>query len=120
MAEAAETSDWKAPYLADHATGDALQTITGSLYADHRNGVVTRGEPVLDPTVTSAEPPEDPTTVMIEDCGDSTNWLKYEEDTGELVDDEPGGSQRIEAEVKRQPDGSWAVTRFGVWEVGSC
>ena len=120
MAQAAETSDWRASYLPDHATGDVLQTITGSLYADHRNGVVTRGEPVLHPTVTSAEPSQDPTTVMIEDCGDSTNWLKYEEGTDQLVDDEPGGRQAIEAEVKRQDDGEWRVTRFGVWEVGSC
>ncbi len=120
MARAARTSDWRAGYLPDHATGEALETITGSLYADHRNKVVTRGEPVLHPDVASAKPPKDPTTVLIKDCGDSTNWLKYKKETDQLVDDEPGGRQEIEAEVKVQPDGSWKVTRFGVWKVGSC
>jgi hypothetical protein len=120
MAQAARTSNWRATYLADHATGDALTAITGSLYADHRNGLVTRGEPVLEPTVSSLDPPNDPTTVMIDDCGDSTNWLKYKENTDQLADDEPGGRQAIIAEVKRQTDGSWQVTRFAVESVGSC
>lgn len=120
MVRAARTSEWRAPYLPDHATGQALQTVTGSLYADHRNGVVTRGKPALDPTATSAQPPDEPTTVMIKDCGDSTNWLKYKKGTNQLADDEPGGRQSIKAEVKLQDDDVWRVTRFGVWKVGSC
>ncbi|MGP4115286.1 hypothetical protein ACTWP5_30865 [Streptomyces sp. 4N509B] len=120
MARAARTSNWRAGYLADHATGDALTAITGSLYADHRNGLVTRGDPILYPTVSSVNPPNDPTAIMIDDCGDSTNWLKYEEDTDQLADDEPGGRQAIIAEVKRQTDGIWQVTRFAVQSVGSC
>lgn len=119
MAEAAVTSDWRSPKLAQYATGDALGVISRSLYTDHLNGVVTKGEPKLHPQVTSVDPPNDPTTVMISDCGDSTNWLKYKTN-GQLADDVPGGRRSITAEVKKQQDGSWKGTRFAVEGVGSC
>jgi hypothetical protein len=70
--------------------------------------------------VTSAEPADTPTKVGITDCGDSTNWLKYRKNSGELVDDQPGGRQLINAVVEQQSDGSWKVSDFGVHEVGSC
>ena len=120
MATAATTSDWRSPLLARHATGAALQVITGSLYADYRNGHITKGVPENSPVISSVDPPDDPTTVLISDCGDSTNWLKYRIDTGQLVDDEPGGRQAITAEVKKQADGAWRVTRFAVEGVGTC
>ncbi|WP_199826201.1 hypothetical protein [Streptomyces sp. SBT349] len=121
MAEAGETSDWRSPVLAEFATGEALSAISRGMYADHRNGVVTRGGgPELAPEVDSAEPPEDPTTVVIADCGDSSGWLKYFEESGEPVDDEPGGRQAITAEVRVQEDGAWRVVRFAVQGVGSC
>lgn len=120
MAAAGRTSDWKSPLLAHHATGDALSTISRGLYADHLNGLVSKGAPKDHPTATSAVPTDSPTTVMISDCGDSTHWLKYRKDTGKLADADPGGRQAITAEVKRQPGGTWKVTRFAVEAVGSC
>ncbi|MEU0924580.1 hypothetical protein [Streptomyces malaysiensis] len=66
------------------------------------------------------DPLSDPNTVLISDCGDSTHWLKYRADNGKLADDEPGGRRSITAEVKRQSDGKWKVTRFAVEEIGSC
>lgn len=119
MADAAVTSDWQSPELAQYATGDALGVISRSLYTDHLNGVVTRGEPKINPQVSSIDPPGDPTTVMISDCGDSTNWLKYKQD-GQPLNDSPGGRRSIIAEVKKQQDGSWKGTRFAVEGVGSC
>ncbi|MCI3928834.1 hypothetical protein [Streptomyces sp. AN091965] len=120
MAEAARTSDWKSPRLARYATGDALETITRGMYTDHRNGLITKGMPENAPRVTKLAPASAPTTAVISDCGDSTHWLKYRKRTGGLVDDEPGGRQSISAEVKKQKSGGWKVTRFAVWEVGSC
>lgn len=121
MARAGETSDWQSPELAGYATGNALTTITRSLYADHFNKVVTRGTPVNFPVARSAEPPDSPTTVLIDDCGDSTNALKYHEGTDELAGDGTGGGRRaITAEVLLQPDGSWRVSRFAVQGVGTC
>ncbi|MEU5437703.1 hypothetical protein AB0G73_30605 [Streptomyces sp. NPDC020719] len=120
MAEAGKTSDWESARLARYATGDALSTISRGLYADHLNGLVSKGEPVNHPEVTKVDPAGNPTTVLISDCGDSTHWLRYRKDTGKLADDKPDGRRDITAEVKRQPDGGWKVTRFAVWGVGSC
>ncbi|MGW7514136.1 hypothetical protein ACWGJ2_00890 [Streptomyces sp. NPDC054796] len=119
-AEAGRTSDWRSPKLSRHAKGDALAAISRGMYADHRNGLVSKGKPKNSPEVTSVAPKSDPTTVMISDCGDSTHWLKYRTDNGELADDESGGRRAITAEVKKQPDGRWKVTRFAVEGVGSC
>ena len=44
--------------------------------------------------------------------------LKYK--NGQLVNDTPGGRRSITAEVKKQQDGTWRVTRFAVEGVGSC
>lgn len=120
MADAATTSDWQSPKLARNATAEALQTISRSLYADHYNGLVTKGRPLNHPHVDAAEPQSDPTSVTISDCGDSTNWLKYRADNGQPADDGPGGHRRIEALVKKAVDGSWKVITFAVHEVGSC
>lgn len=119
MVKASETADWQSPELAKYATGDALGVINRSLYTDHLNGVVSKGAPTTNPQVTKADPTNDPTTVMISDCGDDTHWLKYKKD-GSPFTDSPGGRRSITAEVKKQVDGSWRVTRFAVEGVGSC
>lgn len=118
MANAGETSDWRSPELAKYATGDALGVINRSLYTDHLNGVVTKGAPKLSPQVSGMTPENHPTTITISDCGDSSHWLKYKD--GRPLNDEPGGRRAITAEVKKQPDGSWKVTRFAVEAVGTC
>jgi hypothetical protein len=117
---AGRTSDWQSSSLGKHATGLALQSLSRGLYSDHYKGLVTKGEPILNPSVSSAEPADAPTKVMVTDCGDSTNWLKYRKDNGELADNEPGGRQLINAIVLKQSDGSWKVSEYGVHEVGSC
>ncbi len=119
-AVASETADWQSPLLDDHATGEALSVMSRGLYASHYNGEVAKGRPVLNPEVSSASPPADPTTVVISDCGDSSNWLTYDEATGEVIDDEPVGRRSITATVELQADGTWKVTGFAVRGVGSC
>jgi hypothetical protein len=119
-AQAATTSDWQSPKLAEFATGTALSAMSRGLYADHYNGLVSRGEPVNDPVVFSADPADLPTRIQISDCGDSTNWRKFRVDNGQPAEGEPGGRRRINAIVAKQPDGSWKVNDFGVREVGSC
>ncbi|TVT52027.1 hypothetical protein FNH05_13675 [Amycolatopsis rhizosphaerae] len=116
---AGHTSDWRSPTLAAHATGTALTNLTRGLYADHYNRLVTQGEPVLNPTVSSAEPSDVPMEITVTDCGDSTHWLKYRVDNGQLADT-PGGRRLINAIVQKQADGSWKVTDFGVHAVGTC
>ncbi|EYT90887.1 hypothetical protein ThrDRAFT_03467 [Frankia casuarinae] len=118
-AQASHTSDWQAPYLSQYASGDALQVMTGNLYADHYNGLISKGEPVNNPKVTSVSPEDAPKSVMIDDCADTRNWLVYRAD-GSLLDDKPGGMRRILAEARLHTDGLWRVTRFGVGDLGSC
>lgn len=120
VAAVSTTSDWRSPRLADNATGDALSVLSRTMYADHYNGLVSRGQPVNNPRVSSVDPPNAPTTVMISDCGDDSNWLKYHAANGQLADDTPGGRRSITAEVKLARDGSWKVTRFAVEAVGTC
>jgi hypothetical protein len=120
MASAARTSDARSPLLSAYATGDALLTISRGLYADHQNGLVTKGQPKNEPRVSTLEPRDDPTTVGIVDCGDSTHWLKYRSDTGRLADDGPGGRRAITATVQRQGDGAWRVSGFAIEGVGTC
>jgi hypothetical protein len=91
-----------------------------SLYADHYNGLVTRGAPVDHPGVKSVSPPGNPAIVLIADCGDSTHWLKYVLKTGRLENNTPGGRQKVTAKVEKQPGGAWKVAEFAVEGLGSC
>ena len=120
FASAGHTSNWKSPTLAAHATGDALLQMSRGMYADHYNGLITKGYPVDHPTVTKATPAAAPTTILISDCGDSSHWLQYVAKTGKLAHGEVGGLRSITAEVKRLADGSWKVDRFAVEGLGSC
>ncbi|WP_297537981.1 hypothetical protein [Amycolatopsis sp.] len=113
------TSDWQSPKLGQYATGIALTNLSRGLYADHYNGLVTKGAPVLNPSVSSVEPPNDPKKIIVTDCGDSTHWLKYRADTGQLADT-PGGRHLINAIVEKQSDGSWKVSDYGVHDLGTC
>lgn len=116
---AGTTSDWQSPKLGRYATGVALTNLSRGLYADHYNGLVTKGEPILNPSVSSAEPANDPKKIIVTDCGDSTRWLKYRADNGQLADT-PGGRRLINAIVEKQADGSWKVSDFGVHDLGTC
>lgn len=114
------TSDWQSPTLGRYATGIALTNLSRGLYADHSNGLITKGEPTLSPSVSSVDSSAEPKRIIVTDCGDSTRWLKYRADNGQLADDKPGGRQLINAIVDKQADGSWKVSDFGVHGVGTC
>ncbi|CAO5187325.1 Secreted protein/lipoprotein [Frankia sp. AiPs1] len=118
-AQASHTSDWQAPNLSQYASGDALQFVTRNLYADHYNGLISKGEPVNKPRVTSAGQENPPKSVMVVDCADDRNWLQYRTD-GSLLDSTPGALHRVVAEVRLHTDGKWRVTQFGIDSAGSC
>lgn len=117
---AGQTSDWQSPLLGQYATGLALSTLSRGLYADHYNGLVSKGAPALNPVAVSVDPASNPSTVIINDCGDSTHALKYYANNGQPANDGPGGRRFIKATVQKQPDGSWKVSDFGIQPVGSC
>lgn len=114
------TSDWQSPKLGRYATGIALTNMSRALYADHYNGLVTKGEPTYGPSVSSVEPPDNPNKIVITDCSDDSRWLKYKADTGQLANDTPGGRHLINAIVQKQADGSWKVSEYGVHKAGTC
>ncbi|WP_086820247.1 hypothetical protein [Allokutzneria sp. NRRL B-24872] len=116
---AAATADWQSPTLGRHATGTALSTLSRGLYADHYNGLISKGAPTHNAEVSSVDTQSNPTTVIVRDCSDSTNTTKLRSD-GQPAGDSPGGHHLINATVQQQPDGAWRVTDFGVQEVGSC
>lgn len=117
---ASATSDWQSPKLGQYATGLALSTLSRGLYADHYNGLVSKGTPTHTAQVSSVDPPNNPTKVIVTDCSDSTKALKYRADNGQLANDSPGGRRLINATVQKQSDGSWKVSDFGVQGVGTC
>jgi hypothetical protein len=108
----------QSPALPRHAAGMALQLIIDSLRKDKQDGVVTRGQPVLNPRVREASPVTRPTRVTVEDCGDDSSWLKYRA-SGELKNDVPGGRREMHA-IVRNLDGVWKVVDFTVEATGSC
>lgn len=118
--KAGTTSDWQDQALGQYATGVALTNLTRGLYADHANGLVTKGAPVLNPSVTSITPSGNPTSVVIADCGDSTHYLKYYASNGQPAPDGPGGRQYIKATVDKQAGGAWKVADFGIQGLGTC
>lgn len=117
---AGTTSDWQSATLGRYATGVALTNMSRSLYADHANGLVTKGEPTYEPAVSSVEPPDNPNKIVITDCSDDSRWLKYKAATGQLANDTPGGRHLINAIVLKQADRSWKVSEYGVHEAGTC
>jgi hypothetical protein len=118
--KAGTTSDWQDQALGQYATGVALTNLTRGLYADHANGLITRGAPTLNPSVTSLTPPANPTSVVIADCADSTKYLKFNASNGQPAPDGPGGRRSIRATVQKQASGQWKISDFDVQELGTC
>lgn len=116
---AAQTSDAHTKTIGRHATGNALELILTSLAQDKQEGMVTRGQPLINPRVQVATPPSAPTHVTLSDCADASHWLKYQASTGKLKNNVPGGRHAITALVQ-DVGGTWMVVQFVVQSVGSC
>lgn len=108
----AATGDYQNPRLATHASGPALSLIYRGVYANWRDGLVARGEPVLSPKTSAATPPGNSDRITITDCVDSSNWLNYRTD-GQLENDTPGGRRFIQA-LAVQTAGEWKVDQLVV------
>jgi len=115
---AGATSDPNHPDLTRYASGDALTKARLALQTARDRGLVSKGEPVLNPRIDSASPPAKPRAVRIRDCIDTTKWLTYKA-SGELANDGPGGRRDVVADVRLRA-GTWKVIGFGIAGVGSC
>src|SRR5689334_11805499 len=65
MVEAAKTSDYASPRLADHAAGQALQLLSGALRTAHDKQLVAKGTPRFSPKVTGLTPQVHPVAVSL-------------------------------------------------------
>lgn len=118
MVVAARTADYQAPILADHASGNALALLVHGLAVNRQEGIVTRGQPTMDPQVVSVSPPANPTQVDIVDCFNDANWLNYKV-SGGLQNNVPGGRHHTTATVT-DTAGVWKVTELQVGAAGTC
>jgi hypothetical protein len=118
MVVASHTSDYQSPLLSQNASGEALSVLVQGLAKNQAQGVVVKGEPVLDPSVTSLAPAGSPTQATISDCFDDTHWLDYKT-SGGLVNSTPGGHRATTAIVV-ESGGTWKVTRLAVQATGTC
>jgi hypothetical protein len=118
VVEAAKTSDYDSPRLADHADMQALLLMTGALRSAHQNKVVAKGTPRFSPQVTKVTPPDNPIAVSLKDCVDGRDWLNYRLD-GRLQNDVPGGHRLTTATVGLLK-GRWVVTRLEIGKAGTC
>lgn len=116
VAEAGEIPDPQHPDLARYGAEDALDDVTALLIGYRETGRATSGRPQTNPEVVDSD--DASSSVEISDCGDSTDWVTYDVDSGAEVG-EPGGRQQIVAVVEVVDD-DWKVTAFGIDEVGSC
>ena len=104
--------------LSTYAAGDALRDLVKLLRNEQQKHIVTRGRPVLNPSVASMSYKGRPGVIRIVDCTSDRGWLRYHTN-GEPVDDKPGGRHHAEALVQRS-DGAWKVNQFFVEGPGTC
>ncbi|WP_242419252.1 MULTISPECIES: hypothetical protein [Frankia] len=115
----AATSDYQNPRLTRHVSGRALSTIYRAVAADRHRGLVSHGTPTFSPRVSAFSPSDDPTRVTIDDCADASTWLHYDNASGKLEDDVPGGRHRVQALALRTA-GVWKVDELVIQPVGTC
>ncbi len=118
LVTAARTSDFQSPHLSQYTTGAAHTLFVQGLARDQLHGIVTRGEPVLDPRISSLTPTGDPTRATVTDCFDDAQWLEYTT-SGARAKNTPGGRRATTADLIKSR-GTWKVTDLEVGSVGSC
>jgi hypothetical protein len=103
--------------LEQYAQGDALELVEHGVGAEAEEGVVAQGEPAFSPDVVLVED----THVEIEDCMDSTAWLRADIESGELVEPSPEEPIFRQVDAGVSFDGlTWRVSELRIWEIGSC
>jgi hypothetical protein len=115
---AARTSNYQSKLLPQHATGDALSLLVQGLATDRALGIVTKGQPMLQPRVSSLTPAANPTKASITDCFDNTRWIEYKTN-GKLQKNAPGGRRSTTADLVRTGS-TWKVTELTIRATGTC
>jgi hypothetical protein len=115
----ADPHDYQSPVLAEHMSGQALSTVTGQVFIDiNTRGAVSKGVPVLHPTVGQLIPANNPTQVIVNDCVNTSSWLLYTTD-GHLLDNIPGGLEKTQS-LMVLTNGVWKMNQLYMQEPGTC
>jgi hypothetical protein len=117
--EAIKIPDPAYPGLAKYTQGDALNVFVKGLTNVKNTGLVGQGDVTIHPAATAANPDSRPPTVNIQDCVDTSQSHLVKKD-GSPYQDTPGGNTKATATVSKLPDGSWKVSSFALFAVGSC
>jgi hypothetical protein len=116
----ADKADYQNPRLADHMSGQALETVTQSVYVNTNvDQAITKGAPVLHPSFGEVVPANDPTQVVVNDCVDTSDWLLWTSDGTRLYNNVPGGHRKTQSLVV-YADGAWKVSQLYMQKVGTC
>ncbi len=115
---ASHTADYQSVSLARYAAGDALSVLTHGLYENYKQGVITRGQPSLNPHASVVFTSGAPVSASVTDCASSTNWRDYDR-SGRPAGTSPPGRRRITAQLALFY-GSWKVTYLVVGRPGTC
>lgn len=117
IVNASRTTDPDFSELDNYAEGQAAELAQHGLGAEAEEGVVARGAPSHDPEVTSLEE----TSAEIEDCMDSSEWLREDAETGELIEESPSEPLLRKVEATAGFDGLvWRISEMRIYEQGSC
>ncbi|GEM_PF-3594528 len=119
FSKAGQTANAQDPDLSRYAADVALKTLVTGLEANKMQGLVSRGDVVLNPQVTALTPPAGLTEASIRDCADTTHAVRVKA-SGEPFTDTPGGHRLVIATAKDVGGGTWKVTGFAISGVGSC
>jgi hypothetical protein len=117
--EAATISDPAYGPLTRYTQGDALAVFVKGLTSIRDDGLVGQGDVALHPEVTAAHPNTQPPTVELKDCVDTSATHLVKRD-GSPYQDTPGGRRAAKATVSQLADGSWKVSGFALFSIGSC
>lgn len=117
---AGRTTDPQYGELARYADGDALSVLTAGLDSNKKQGLIIKGDVVLNPQVTELSPPSAPETAKIRDCLDTSGATRVKASSeGSPFVDTPGGRRVVTATAKRTGD-VWKVISFVPMAVGTC
>ncbi|TQN32672.1 hypothetical protein FHX37_2649 [Haloactinospora alba] len=113
------TTDPDYSALEPYATDQALEFAQESLEERVQENAVARGDTSHSADVVEIETEQG--TAEVQDCVDSTEWLREDADTGELVEEKPEDPIHRRAEATVEFDGlSWRVSELLLGQVGSC
>lgn len=116
----ASRADYQNPRLADHMTGQALSQASSTIYVDTNvDQAVSKGAPVLHPTMGELIPANNPTQVVVNDCVDTSSWLMWTSDGKHLYNSTPGGRRKTQSLVA-YAGGVWKVSQMYMQNVGTC